>query len=103
MDDLKALKLNKPPKLVEVRTRNAHDSLGMIQLIFEGGIQSPVFDCERGKDLQVKSYAVKARRLSSVKIRVNKNTILNQIYFSYEEGSEDDVSGSYFNGGNPVT
>ena len=47
-EDLKQLELNEPLKLQAIRTKGALDNpLSAIQLVFQNGIESPIFDSQK--------------------------------------------------------
>ena len=46
LEDLEALKLAEPLKLVAIRAKGTmNDKMTAIQLVFENGIESPLFEC----------------------------------------------------------
>ena len=57
----------------------------MIQLVFEGGIESPVFDSGDDYKNQVETYNVRDSAMTELKIRVDGNC-LNHLLVSYHGG-----------------
>ena len=69
--DLEKINLTKPPKLIEIRTSGSGNvGLSSIQLIFEDGIVSPLFDAKANDASPIQSYQVKDQKIQSVKSRV---------------------------------
>ena len=57
----------------------------MIQLVFEGGIESPVFDSGDDYKNQVETYNVRDIAMTQFKMRVNGD-YLNHLIVSYNDG-----------------
>ena len=89
IEQLQALNLTKPPKLTEIKTIgiSGDDGLCSIQLIFEGGIQSPLIDAKSAKaTTQVNSYQVKNKTISSLYARVWSSDRIEKLDFTYQDG-----------------
>ena len=83
--NLEALNLTEPLKLTEIRTKDAGGALGMIQLVFEGGIESPVFDTGPGNVNQAQTYNVRDSPMIGLTVRVF-GSYLNHLLVSYQDG-----------------
>ena len=84
----------KPVKLKQVKTRKADSSLGGIQLIFEDGIETDVFDAGDPAKNSLVTYDVKDLRITKVSARANpcsSGTYINHIKFHYSDDTEGDV------------
>ena len=57
--DLRELKLTKPPKLTEIRTKGFLSGLSMVQFAFEGGLESTVFDSYVESTKEINLYSVR--------------------------------------------
>ena len=62
-----------------------------IQMIFEDGIQSPIFSGGEKSDSETKKYQVKSKPISSVHSRVYNDHWLHQLSLTYNDGQKEDV------------
>lgn len=99
-DDIRNMNLSEPPKLKEILVKgtNSH-GLSYMQLKFENGIESPIFDANRDDAGAIKSYKIKSSsRISQMSARVNLRNNLNQLHLSYADGVKDDIIIFHSNG-----
>ena len=67
-DDLQRLDLKKPLKLTTIKTRGSSYGLVGIQLIFEGGIESTIFDTAAGDSTPFVSFDMKDQKMTSIEV-----------------------------------
>ena len=67
LEDLRALPPSTTLKLKEIRAKRVKGSaMTAIQLVFEGGIESPLFDSKQANATEIKSYPVPDKRIEKV-------------------------------------
>ena len=65
LEDLQALKL--PLKLKEIRAKGlVNSAMTAIQLVFEGGVESPLFDGKQSNATAIKSYPIPDKRIMKI-------------------------------------
>ena len=75
------------PKLKEIRSSGTADSgLASIQLVFEDGLQTPIFDSKNNSDGPVKSYQVRSEaRINSIEARAGTSWLC-KLDLKYSDG-----------------
>ena len=70
-----------------------------IQLIFEGGIDSPIFNAKQGNADPFETFDMKDHKMTSIEVKVNGNC-LNQICMNNQAGNRVEITKSYYANGN---
>lgn len=94
VEDLQGMKGQKAfPKLKEIRTSGTADSgLASIQLVFEDGLQSLMFDSKNNSAGPVKSYQIRSDSvISSIEARAGTSWLC-KLDLKYEDGQTDAIT-----------
>ena len=88
-DKLKKLNLNGPLKLEEIRTKGVNGNfMTAIQLVFEGGIESPMFDTNHpNASNEISTVQIPDAPISRVSARIFNTRAQANIRFEQGEGS----------------
>ena len=90
LEDLKALKLSEPLKLTEIRVKGTvGGSLSAIQLVFQNGTESPLFDGKYNNATKIQTYKLSDQPITIVSGKAHGDgTFPKKFSLTFKDGSE---------------
>ena len=94
--------MTKPPRLTAIRTRGASNQLlTAIQLVFEDGHESPLFDTKRGGSIEIKTVELTGKAINKIIWQGDRDTV--RFWFEHEGGRQLIFDEAYLHQYSPET
>ena len=92
--------LNKPPKLVEVRSSGSEGyGLTKFQLIFENGIVLPLVDSESDDPGTMQSFELNDKRIAAVGVGIIVDSFMTFLRLTFDDGTTQHISEDFHQDG----